>query len=142
MRIASALAGVLLVATIAPPATVQAQTVCLYLMLIDSHELAVHCGDTLDPAAQARYEAAVARLATFNVENSPRMKGHIDPGKWAADYQKRLHDRYATMDEAICKGADYPHWKLFQEQMTSPEGISKIEDAIKKQTGPDDRICL
>jgi hypothetical protein len=54
MRIASTLAGVLLVATIAQPATVQAQPVCFYLMLIDSHELTVHCGDTLDPAAQAR----------------------------------------------------------------------------------------
>jgi len=102
MRIASALAGVSLVATIAQPATVRAQTVCLYLMLIDSHELAVHCGDTLDSAAQARYEASVARLAAFNVENSPSMKGRIDPRKWAADYQKRLHDRYAAMDQAIC----------------------------------------
>ena len=78
MRIASALVGILLVATTALPATVQAQTVCLYLMLIDSHELAIHCGDMLDSVAQARYEAAVARLAAFNVEASPAMPKETD----------------------------------------------------------------
>ena len=142
MRIASTLAGILSVATVALPASVQAQTVCLYLMLIDSHELAEHCGDTLDPAAQARYAVAVARLAAFNVESTPRMKGRIDPQNGPLIIRKKLHDRYAAMDKAICTGADYPHWKLFQQQMTSLEGVSKIEDAIKKQTGPDDGICL
>ena len=119
-----------------------AQTLCAYITLVQSHELVSHCGETIDAASEQRYTKSVSSLATLIVNNTPELKGKIEPEIWDFNYKKNVHDRYNAMDQSICAKADYSGFKGILISMTSESGTAKVDAIIKSPKYLGDNTCF
>ena len=116
------LAGVLAI-NCALPSPAQAQAICLYILLVSEHTATAICGDTLAPEAEARYQAAIARLAVVVVRTTPGLKGQ-DPQEWSEKIQ-RTHRERARPD--VCKSQYYPVMKSMMIRWSNPDSAAKID---------------
>ena len=123
---------------LAPPA--QAGTLCLYLMLVETHEITARCGDRLPADAEARFQKLSLDLARYNVRNTPSMNGHIEPEAWRASMIKKLQS--APLNPDTCTKRDYAAMKKVITDWTTPEYMKKFEDSLQKPSNPEAGGCL
>jgi hypothetical protein len=122
----------------APPVPASAQStgsaggaLCLSLMLVAAHEMASHCGDTTDVAAEQRYRDVQMALRTFIIESDPALKGSADPQRPFSQNEQAMRERYSAMDRSICEKPEHANMKRVLETFTSVEFLAKLRETMK-----------
>jgi len=112
-----------------------ASTYCLYDLLVQSHAAISHCGDSLDPKSERRYQQLISEIRTNIIHNAhkPNKKGGSIVES-INQYDRTVQMRTQNAGDAVCKSRNYPDSRDMLKRFTAEPNFSKLLASIRHST--------
>jgi hypothetical protein len=120
------------------PAASEPSLGCIYMMLTESHEGILYCGDRIDSQSEANYAALRADLANFINENA-REDRHKIGGKHEREAREHLE---SDNDRHHYCGDTYPMAKKIFYDLVRVESMNAIRKRLESPSDPMEGDCL
>jgi hypothetical protein len=121
-----------------PAAASELSLGCIYMMLTETHEVILYCGDQIDGQSEANYAALRADLAKFINENARIDRDKIG-GKHEIDFRKFM-ERDGNRNY-YC-GESYPGAKKFFYDLVRVESMNEIRKRLESPSDPAEGDCI
>ncbi|HZL00292.1 MAG TPA: hypothetical protein VFC47_10355 [Caulobacteraceae bacterium] len=124
-------------------ARAEASNYCLWMLLVDTHAVAMHCGQPLSPAAEQRYHQ-LRQAADEEMVRDARLSPGGSPEKvktFMTNYMSRGMSVGAGFP-GYCASRDAPMVLRMLGSFTSKENTAKILAGLLIRKNPFDGDCL
>jgi hypothetical protein len=120
-----------------------ASTFCLYALLLETHAMVSHCGDSLDRTHEKLYQQELAAVKINLLSDSRQAGKTLAERKASIDaYEARMRAQYLSRDQSVCRTKDYPLSRDLLNRLSNTKILAGIRADVKAHKDPDKGECL